>query len=519
MVAAQESNQTQSGSDNNVISRRRFLSKGIVSAGSLILLSGSIGSSALARALGHPKLDLSSLQGKFEGKLVSPQDEDFNKLVFGGLWNKLYPKRAPQLLAQVSSDKDVITIIKYARANKLKVCVRGGGHNWCAPSIRNSGILIDLTNLNKVISIDAKARRAIVQPIISNREMQACLKPYNLAFPSGHCPPVKLSGYLLGGGMAWNQGVWGPGVESVEAIEMVTPDGELITASAKENQDYYWAARGAGSGLFAVALRYHLKLYPLPKALTASVYYYPYENVVEVAQWLGPLASKLPNNVELSQFVITAPPELAEQCKSSAGKVCLVTATMFAEDLTDAQNTLKALDTCPIIDKCLSKSIAQPTDFEKLFDASGDLWPGNLRCRVDALFSNSSIADIFKALKDHLLESKSPKAVFMFALFTGSNVPAPLPDAAFSMSAKLYGGSWTMWDKPGDDAENKKWHEKCIALLGPFIAGHYVSESDTTGHPDYAKASYKEANWKRLGELRKKYDPEGVFFDYSGGLS
>jgi hypothetical protein len=44
-----------------------------------------------------------------------------------------------------------------------------------------------------------------------------------MAFPSGHCPQVKLSGYLLGGGMSWNQGSWGHGCESVEAIGWLPP--------------------------------------------------------------------------------------------------------------------------------------------------------------------------------------------------------------------------------------------------------------------------------------------------------
>ncbi len=155
-------------------------------------------------------------------------------------------------------------------------------------------MLIDLTNLNKVISIDTAARKAVLQPIVSNREIQAALNPHGMSFPSGHCPPVKISGYLLGGGMSWNHGVWGPGLGSVEAIEIVNAKGERITASATESHDYFWAARGGGPGFFGVAIRYHLKLYPLPQAITGSAYYYPYEHVVELARWLDRLAGELP---------------------------------------------------------------------------------------------------------------------------------------------------------------------------------------------------------------------------------
>lgn len=398
--------------------------------------------------------------------------------------------------------------------------MRGGGHNWCSPSNRNGGILIDLANLNKVISIDANARKAVVQPIVSNREVLAALKAYNLAFPSGHCPPVKMSGYLLSGGMSWNQGVWGPGVASVEAIELVTPDGELIVANANENRDYFWAARGAGPGLFAVATRYHLKLYPLPKAIACSLYYYPYEEIATICDWLGPLARQLPKNVELSFGVLAAPPDLADKCTSSNGKLCCVSATLFADSEAAVHTALSPLDNCPIIGKCLSKSVEQPSNFEALFDASGTLWPPGLRCRADALFYDCALTDVAGAVKDHFLTTPSPKSLIFISVFTGENVPVPPPDdAAFSMTGRLYGGPWTMWENSADDAENKQWHEKCVQSLLPHVCGHYVAETNTVEHPDFAKASYKEANWHRLAQLRKKYDPDEVFFDFASGLT
>lgn len=506
---------------HRTLSRRLFIAKGLAAAAGSIFIAPGVSAEQLAGLYGKKELNLDSLKGKFKGQLLTPSDADFKKAVFGELWNKLSvkPNRAPQLVAQVTDDDDVIAVIKFAKENKLKVAVRGGGHNWCAPSIRNSGVMIDLSNLTKVISIDPEKRIAITQPIVSNREMIAALKPHSLAYPTGHCPPVKMSGYLLSGGMAWNQGVWGPGVGSIEAIEMVTADGELITASKDQNQDYFWAARGAGPGLFAVCLRYHLKLYPLPQHIAASVYFYPYDKIVEVAEWLGPLAKDLTNKVELSLFAVQAPPELAEQCKANNGKIALVTGTVFADSEEEAKTALAPLNDCPLIAQCLKKTVAEETDFEKLFDASGGLWPGDLRCKVDAMFFNASLADLFKVTKDHFVKVESPKTVLMFAIFTGKNVPAPLLDTAFSMSAKLYGGPWTMWDTESDDKKNGAWHEQCVNLLKPHVAGHYVSETDTVGHPDYVKKSYKEANFARLGELRKKYDPSGVFFSFSDGLS
>jgi FAD/FMN-containing dehydrogenase len=465
------------------------------------------------------QIDADSLRSRLKGRAYTTADPEFNEIAFGGLWNELRPDRHPQLIVRVANDNDVIETINFARSNSVKVAVRGGGHNWCAPSLRNSGILIDLTNLNQVVSIDPKARKAVVQPIISNREMIKYLSKYHLAYPTGHCPEVKLSGYLLSGGMSWNQGEWGPGIGSVEAVEMVTANGELITASKDQHTDYFWAARGAGPGLFAVALRYHLKLYPLPKAITTSIYYYPMENLVEVADWLGSVAHRLPNNVELSFFLLNAPAEIVDKCKASNGKVSMLTATMFAETPDEAKAGLGVLEECPLLSKCIKKDVCQLATFEQLFDASGALWPAHLRNTVDAMFSNAPLPEIFGSVRDHFKASPSNLTVLLYAVFTGENVPAKLPDAAFSMTAKFYGGPWTMWEKAADDKANIAWHRKCVDLLEPHMMGHYVSESNTVQFPEYLEKAYSKSNLQRLTELRKKYDPTGVFFAYSDGLT
>jgi FAD/FMN-containing dehydrogenase len=466
-------------------------------------------------------IDLVDLKTKFgfKGMALAASDADFAAAAVGDLWNMLQPTRHPQVIAQVTDEQDVVAAVRFARAHGLKVAVRGGGHNWCCPSQRDNGLLIDLSNLNKVISIDAVAGKAVLQPVVSNREVQAALNPLGLSFPIGHCPTVKLSGYLLSGGMSWNHGVWGPGVASVEAIEIVDAKGDMITASAVENPDYFWAARGSGPSFFGVATRYHLKLYPLPQAITASVYYYPYETIVDIAEWLGPLASQLPSSVELSLWAVDAPSDLADTAKSSNGKVALVTATMFADSVEAARSTLAMLEGSPLIDRSLAKYVAQPTTFETLFDASGALWPPNLRCKVDALFFNRPLADVVSAMKDQVLTAPSPKTVFMLAVYTGAQgAPATPADAAFSMTGKLYGGCWTMWDGAANDAANIAWHDESMRLLKPYVVGHYVLETDTVAHPEYARLSFAPANWQRLKDLRQKHDPEGLFFNFTEGL-
>jgi hypothetical protein len=419
-------------------------------------------------------MNIAALKKSCNGIVATRADINFVELIHGNLWNRLIPDRSPDIVVRVADEQDVIAAIRFARQNKMKVVVRGGGHNWCQPTLRNKGLLIDLSNLNKVISIDSEARKAVVQPVISNREIQKVLNAHGLAYPSGHCPQVKLSGYLLGGGMSWNQGVWGTGTESVEAVELVTAEGELIIASENENTDYFWAARGSGSGFFGVVTRYHLKLYPLPKAIHGSTYYYPLDEAATVAGWLGEIAGNLSPNVELSLFLLEAPAELKEKAVFYGGKLCMVTGAAFSNSPEEAKTSLKLLEDCPVIARCLSSSFATPFVFEQLFDLSGALWPEGLRNRVEATFSNTTPGDLVKIISGHMTKAPSATTLVLFTIFTGPNVPAPHTNTAYSMSSRVYGGPWTMWKDAADDEANSKWHFECTEMLRPFNIGYYV---------------------------------------------
>jgi FAD/FMN-containing dehydrogenase len=501
-------------SKKNSFSRRGFVKGTAAAAGGLLL-----GRSGLAETPRGEPMNIEALKKACKGVVATQGDANFTELIHGDLWNRLIPRRAPQIVMRVKDEQDVIAAIRFARENKLKVVVRGGGHNWCQPTLRNGGLLIDLVELNKVISIDVGARKAVVQPIISNRDIQKTLNAKGLAYPTGHCPQVKLSGYLLGGGMSWNQGVWGSGAESVEAIELVTAEGKLITASKNENAEYFWAARGSGSGFFGVVTRYHLKLYPLPKAIHGSTYYYSMDDAAAVAGWLGENAAKISPAVELSLFLLEAPANLKEKTAAQGSKLAMVTATAFSDSPEEAKTMLKPLEDCPFVHKCLSRSFATPLVFEKMFDLSGALWPEGLRNHVEATFSNTSPRELVKAVAVHMTKCPSPITVILFVIFTGPNVPAAHPDAAYSMSSRVYGGPWTMWKEAADDATNTQWHNECTALLRPFNIGYYVGESDTVRRPSNAVESMLPENWKRLADLRDKYDPDGVFFGYFDGLS
>jgi FAD/FMN-containing dehydrogenase len=95
---------------------------------------------------------------------------------------------------------------------------------------------------------------------------------------------------------------------------VVTANGDLIAVDEQHNADLFWAIRGGGPGFFGVITKYFLKVYPAPRAVTTTNYYFPLQLADEIGVWAGEAARRLPTAVELTVFHMAAPPPLAERC-------------------------------------------------------------------------------------------------------------------------------------------------------------------------------------------------------------
>jgi FAD/FMN-containing dehydrogenase len=323
---------------------------------------------------------------------------------------------------------------------------------------------------------------------------------------------------LLNGGMSWNMGRWGPACLSVEAVEFVTADGKKVKASADEHPDLYWAARGCGPGMFAVATRFHLKCHPLPRAIMSSTYYYTLDDLKDVVDETAALGRAMPDNVELSIFLIKAPAELAEACRAHNGKLCMVAAVAFGMTREESKAALAPLERGAMTKRALGKAVNQPSGFEQLADVSGAAWPENHRNLCENMCSSARPSDLLTALRDKIVDAPSAKSVILFCQSTGPrNLLEPHPEVALSMDATMYGGSWAIWEREEDDDANRKWQDEVVAIMKPFTSGHYIGETDYVQDPARVQESYAAEKWRRLEEIRAKYDPRGVFFGFLGG--
>jgi FAD/FMN-containing dehydrogenase len=500
------------------ISRRKFLVQSAAATGSLVLGASGVLAQESKSVTGK-KYDFSKLQAQLKGDVVSAASPNFAEVTRAMVWNEIKPDRAPDCIVRVKSVDDVIAAVNFARENGLKIAVHGGGHTWVGLAVRNGGMTIDLTALNECV-IDPENRKAQVQPVLSNRDVLHMLAAKGMSFPTGHCPTVKMSGYLLNGGLSWNLAEWGPAVYSVEAYEFVTADGKLVTASDKEHSDLYWAARGCGPGMFAVAVRYHLKLFPLPKAITTSNYWFHLADLKEVVEKVTAIGWDLTSKIELSIFMMAAPSDIADKFKDENNMCCMVSAVAFVDSEAEAESALQPLENAELLNKCVKKAAFVPSNVDMLSDASGASWPEGLRNLVENSFENGKAVDMYMALKDQMLKCPSQKSVIVFVHSTGKrNILSCGPEVACSAAGNYYGGTWTMWEYEKDDAANMKWHKETTELMKKHVTGYYVGETDYVTNRGQLESAYTVEKAQRLEQIRQKYDPTGVFQGFTGGLS
>ena len=82
------------------------------------------------------------------------------------------------------------------------------------------------------------------------------------------------------------------------------------------------------------------------------------------------------------------------------------------------------------------------------------------------------------------------------------------------MSASAYLGVWAMWKDAAQDVANQAWVRTTIRSVEPLKVGHYIGTADLTIAPDRAKQCFSPSAWNKLIQLKRKYDPDDVFFSY-----
>src|ERR1700722_1067125 len=201
----------------------------------------------------------------------------------------------------------------------------------------------------KELTVDPAPRIAVVSPSWRGEAFNKVLREqHQLIFPAAHCVGVGLGGFVLSGGHGWNPPVYGLGCESLQALDLVTADGELIHADERHNSDYLWAARGAGPAFFAVAVRLYLRLHPFPTHMRSTVYVYPPEVIEEVIAWFD--GTPLLEYMEATLMRVNSDSKPAYKIRAGAFG--------YSEDQANAAAAI--FESCPVVNRAIIRQVNVP---------------------------------------------------------------------------------------------------------------------------------------------------------------
>ena len=270
------------------------------------------------------------------GDIVTPDHAEWD--IARRAWNLAVDQR-PALVAFPADAADVQSLIEYAIRTGLKVAPQGTGHNAAALGALDDTILLS-TQRMRGVEIDPEARTARVQAGTLWLEVTEAATPHGLFPLSGSSPDVGVVGYTLGGGLSWLARRHGLAANAVTAIELVTPDAQLVRATADVHPDLFWALRGGG-GNFGVVTAMEFELFPYGEVF-AGMMLWPYERHAEVLHAWHALTETAPEELTTALRIMHFPP-LPELPPFLSGRSVVVIDGAYAGSADEGAAAIAAL--------------------------------------------------------------------------------------------------------------------------------------------------------------------------------
>lgn len=277
------------------------------------------------------------------GELVRlPDDADFDAVRTP--WN-VHVVQQPAAVALPTTADDVARVVRAAARHGLRVSAQGTGHGAPALTAQDLArtVLVRTTGMREV-SIDPVARTARVGAGAIWDDVVPLAAQHGLAALHGSSPDVGVAGFSLGGGIGWYARAHGLSASHVQALELVTADGDVVRADAEHDADLFWAMRGGG-GSFGVVTALDIGLLPIPDAY-AGMLLWDGSRAEDVVRTWARWTADLPEDTTTSCRVLRLPP-LPDLPPFLAGRtVVVIDGAVLGDDATGAARlaALRALE-------------------------------------------------------------------------------------------------------------------------------------------------------------------------------
>jgi FAD/FMN-containing dehydrogenase len=436
-------------------------------------------------------MDIKPFRSSFQGEVFEPADAGYNEA--RQIWNASISKH-PKVIARCSGVADVIAAVHFGRANNLVTAIRGGGHNVGGRALCDDGLVIDLSRMRSVF-VDDKTRTVRVQGGATLGDMDRETHVFGLAVPCGIVSKTGIGGLTLGGGVGWLIRKYGMSIDNLLSAQIVTADGKVLTASASEYDDLFWALRGGG-GNFGVVTSFEFQAHPVA-AVLGGLLLYPRSMGVDVIR-------------NFRDYMASAPDELtayAALLHGPDGSPLVGVIPCYCGNVADGERVLEPLRKfgSPILDgiQVMPFPAMQSLLAPSFPDGNCNYWKSTLQRELSD--------DAISAIVEHANQFRSPLSFVVLEYYGGaagrvSNEATAFPHRNLPWDI-LFLAQWT---DPAQTNMHREWARSGEEMLRPFSQNaHLLSVLDIEAE-DVVKTAFGP-NLPRLAAIKKKYDPTNFF--------
>jgi FAD/FMN-containing dehydrogenase len=444
----------------------------------------------------RPRIDdqaLAAFGAGLRGALIRPEDPGYADAT--GVYNAMIDRR-PALVARCAGVADVLAAIRFARDQGLRVAVRGGGHNVAGNALCDGGLVIDLSPM-RAIRVDPVRRTARAEGGAIWRDFDRETQAFGLATTGGTISTTGIAGLTLGGGQGYLMRKHGLACDNLLGADVVLADGSVVTASAEEHPDLFWALRGGG-GNFGVVTALEYRLHPVGPALGGLILH-PVERAAEAFRHYREFQRDAPDELAVLPALLTAPDgvRLAAFIVGYAGP---------AEDGEAALAPLRRFGP-PVADT------VQPMAYTAVQQQLDEGWPYGHHHYWKSSFLRELSDAAIDTIVEHFLAAPSPLSAVLIEPVGGAVARVDRRATAYAHRdghpSLLFAARWA---DPAEAEREIAWARAAWAAMRPFV--------DQGVYPNYMeggaegaariRAAYGE-NYERLTQVKAAYDPTNFF--------
>jgi FAD/FMN-containing dehydrogenase len=444
---------------------------------------------------------LTRLARRLRGELLLPNDHGYDNARQG--YNRLHDRR-PVVIVRPTDGDDVARALELAASAGLEVAVRSGGHSLAGYGTTEGGVLIDLSAMH-AIHIDPAALVASVEAGTTAGQLTAATAAHGLAIPFGDSPTVGVGGITLGGGVGWLSRKLGLTIDSVEGVELVTADGQLLSADAHTRPDLFWAVRGGG-GNFGVVTRIRYRLHPIGTVLGGALLL---PATHEVIGGVIDLADAAPDELTTITLITRLGP-LSIVPPEAHGRLAVLITLVWCGELDAGERVVDTFRTVapPIAD--LLGPRPYPSMYELIAEAPRSISNITHSFAADEL-DDRAIGSILRQLNESNLPSTEAFAAVKLRVLGGAISRLPIDATAFAhRQRRLLCSVVAAGFAEADTDRHRRWVQSLSGAIRHLAKGAYLNFLDAADESRLHE-TYPDSTYRRLVEVKRRYDPTNLF--------